>query len=164
MPSRSWRAGNSRSLNPPPSSTRSSSPPSKHTKSSLHYHSSILESFTATDAANLDDGFKSRLHQIKFSSYGNAPAVTAFLEQVWAAEATNLDAPPPNFARIVKEANGSIRDCLNFFSHKFMMSEHPNAPFVRAVCTGGEVRCSHHPPKLTPQQNRLSSELNTSKL
>lgn len=82
--------------------------------------------FTATDATDLDDGFKSRLHQVKFSSHGNAPAVTAFLEKVWAIEATNLDAPPPNFARIVKEAKGSIRDCLNVLSNKLMMSEHTN--------------------------------------
>jgi hypothetical protein len=48
--------------------------------------------------------------QFKFSTYGNSSAATDLLERVWNAEAPT--AAPPNFARIIKEANGNIRAAL----------------------------------------------------
>jgi len=45
-------------------------------------HSDSALAAEETDAAPLDDGFKSRLLQLKFSSYGIAPVTTAFLEDL----------------------------------------------------------------------------------
>jgi replication-associated recombination protein RarA len=70
----------------------------------------VMWVFTATPTSKLDSGFRSRCMQLKFSTYGNATAAAELLERVWQAEAPN--ATPPNFARIIKEANGSIRAAL----------------------------------------------------
>jgi len=70
----------------------------------------VIWVFTATPTTNLDAGFRSRCLQIKFSTYGNSKAATELLERVWHSEAPA--SPPPNFARIVKEANGNIRAAL----------------------------------------------------
>ena len=70
----------------------------------------VIWVFTATPTDNLDAGLRSRCMQLKFSTYGNSVAATDLLEWVWQAEAPT--APVPNFARIVKEANGSIRAAL----------------------------------------------------
>lgn len=66
--------------------------------------------FTSTPTIKLDPGLRSRCMQLKFSTYGNSTAAAELLERIWQAEAPN--APPPNFARIIKEANGSIRAAL----------------------------------------------------
>jgi replication-associated recombination protein RarA len=66
--------------------------------------------FTAAPTNKLDTGFRSRCLQLNFSTYGNSTAAAALLERIWQAEAPT--APPPNFARIVKEANGNIRTGL----------------------------------------------------
>ena len=66
----------------------------------------VIWVFTATPTTKLDAGFRSRCMPLKFSTYGNAVAATELLQE----EAPN--APPPNFARIIKEANGSIPSAL----------------------------------------------------
>jgi replication-associated recombination protein RarA len=70
----------------------------------------VIWIFTATPTDKLDAGLRSRCVQLKFSTYGNSTAAAELLERVWRAEAPT--APPPNFARIIKEANGSIRAAL----------------------------------------------------
>ena len=70
----------------------------------------VIWVFTATPTEKLDAGFRSRCMQLKFSTYGNSVAATDMLERVWQAEAPT--AAPPNFARIIKEANGSLRAAL----------------------------------------------------
>jgi replication-associated recombination protein RarA len=70
----------------------------------------VIWVFTATPTTKLDAGFRSRCMQLKFSTYGNSIAAAKLLERVWQSEAPT--APPPNFARIIKEANGGIRAAL----------------------------------------------------
>lgn len=70
----------------------------------------VIWVFTATPTDKLDAGLRSRCMQLKFSTYGNSAAAAELLERVWRAEVPT--APAPNFARIVKEANGSIRVAL----------------------------------------------------
>jgi replication-associated recombination protein RarA len=70
----------------------------------------VIWVFTAAPTNKLDTGFRSRCFQLKFSTYGNSAAAAKLLERVWHTEAQT--APPPNFARIVKEANGNIRIAL----------------------------------------------------
>jgi replication-associated recombination protein RarA len=70
----------------------------------------VIWVFTATPTTRLDAGFRSRCMQLKFSTYGNSSAAADLLERVWKAEAPT--AAPPNFARIIKEANGNIRAAL----------------------------------------------------
>jgi hypothetical protein len=61
--------------------------------------------------------------QLKFSTYGNSTAAAELLERVWQAEAATV--PPPNFARIVKEANGSIRAALMELDLKLAVALNP---------------------------------------
>jgi replication-associated recombination protein RarA len=70
----------------------------------------VIWVFTAIPTEKLDAGLRSRCMQFKFSTYGNSTAAAELLERVWQSEAPT--AAPPNFARIVKEANGSIRAAL----------------------------------------------------
>lgn len=70
----------------------------------------VIWVFTATPTTRLEAGFRSRCLQLKFSTYGNSSAAAGLLEHVWKAEAPT--ATPPNFARIIKEANGNIRAAL----------------------------------------------------
>lgn len=70
----------------------------------------VIWVFTAAPTTKLDAGFRSRCMQLKFSTYGNSVAAAELLELIWLVEAPT--ASPPNFARIVKEANGSIRAAL----------------------------------------------------
>jgi len=82
-------------------------------RSKINGHGSldnVIWVFTATPTTRLDAGFRSRCMQFKFSTYGNSSAATDLLERVWNAEAPT--AAPPNFARIIKEANGNIRAAL----------------------------------------------------
>ena len=74
--------------------------------------------FTAIPATTLDPGFRSRCVQLKFSTYGNSKAAAEFLEGVWRTEAPS--SPAPNFARIIKEANGDIRAALGEIELKLM--------------------------------------------
>jgi len=71
---------------------------------------SVIWVFTAIPTTRLEAGFRSRCMQLKFSTYGNSKAAAELLERVWRAEAPT--APVPNFARVIKEANGNIRAAL----------------------------------------------------
>lgn len=66
--------------------------------------------FTCNGTERLESRFLSRLRIIEFSSYGIAKDAAALLADIWTKEAG--DAPAPNFARIVKESNNNIRECL----------------------------------------------------
>ncbi len=70
----------------------------------------VIWVFTATPTARLEARFRSRCMQIKFTTYGNSAAAAELLEGIWHAEAPT--SPAPNFARIIKEANGDIRAAL----------------------------------------------------
>ena len=83
----------------------------------------VIWIFTATPTTKLDTGFRSRCMQLKFSTYGNSTAAAELLERVWQAEAATV--PPPNFARIVKEANGSIRAALMELDLKLAVALNP---------------------------------------
>lgn len=67
--------------------------------------------FTANDTEKLKKRFLDRCEVVKFSSYGIAKQTTELLARVWADETQNAS-PVPNFARIVKESNNSIRESL----------------------------------------------------
>jgi replication-associated recombination protein RarA len=57
--------------------------------------------------------FCSRCDVVEFSTYGIAKQTTDLLAEVWGNEtATVALAQPPNFARIVKEANNNVRESL----------------------------------------------------
>lgn len=70
----------------------------------------VIWVFTATPTTRLEAGFRSRCMQLKFTTYGNSAAAAELLERIWHAEAPT--SPRPNFARIIKEANGDIRAAL----------------------------------------------------
>jgi replication-associated recombination protein RarA len=72
----------------------------------------IVWVFTAHDSDDLDDGFRSRCLEVKFSSYGIAKDAATLLELIWDAERPAGDKTRPNFARIIKEANNNIRTAL----------------------------------------------------
>jgi replication-associated recombination protein RarA len=55
--------------------------------------------------------FTSRCAVVDFSTYGLAKHATELLARVWSHEMTP-EAAAPNFARIVKESNGNIRESL----------------------------------------------------
>jgi len=82
-------------------------------------HQPIIWVFTAIPSTKLDEGFRSRCMQLRFSTYGNSTAATELLERIWQAEAPAATARP-NFARIIKEANGSIRAALMELELKLM--------------------------------------------
>lgn len=63
----------------------------------------------ATDA--LEKRFLSRCRVLEFSSYGIAGEVAQLLATIWDAEAP-VEAPRPNFARIVKDSTNNVRDAL----------------------------------------------------
>ena len=67
----------------------------------------------AEDPSKVEDGLSSRCMQVQFSTYGNATAASAYLERIWDNEVADTKAPRPNFDRIVKEANGSLRAAIN---------------------------------------------------
>jgi replication-associated recombination protein RarA len=66
--------------------------------------------FTCNSTERLEARFLSRLRTIEFSSYGIAKDATGLLAHIWEQEAGT--SPAPNFARIVKESNNNIRECL----------------------------------------------------
>jgi replication-associated recombination protein RarA len=67
--------------------------------------------FTCNSIDRLEARFLSRLRTVEFSSYGTSKDAAALLETVWTSEAP-ADAPAPNFARLVKDANNNIRAAL----------------------------------------------------
>ena len=77
--------------------------------------------FTCNSVDRFEERFLSRCGRVDFSAYGNAKDVTAYLEGIWTSEAP-ADAPRPNFARIVKEATGNIRQALMVLQQELMMA------------------------------------------
>lgn len=67
--------------------------------------------YTCNSVDRFETRFLSRTQQVDFSSYGIAPEASALLSRIWQAEAPT-DAHAPNFARLVKESNGNIREAL----------------------------------------------------
>jgi DNA polymerase III delta prime subunit len=77
-----------------------------------HPPQEIIWVFTATEIDELDDGFRSRCHHIKFSNHGNAKDAALLLERIWNLEA-EPGSPAPNFSRIVKDSNGTFGPAIN---------------------------------------------------
>lgn len=67
--------------------------------------------FTCNGVDKFSRRFLERTMRVDFSSYGNSKEVAEFIELVWEMEAPAA-AERPNFARIVKEASGSVRASL----------------------------------------------------
>jgi len=76
--------------------------------------------FTCNGTDRLEPRFLSRLRTVEFSSYGIAKDAAALLASIWHDEAG--DAPAPYFARIVKESNNNIRECLMKLETELMAS------------------------------------------
>lgn len=76
--------------------------------------------FTCNGTDRLEPRFLSRLRTVEFSSYGIAKEAAALLARIWEAEANG--APAPNFARIVKESNNNIRECLMRLETELMLA------------------------------------------
>jgi replication-associated recombination protein RarA len=74
--------------------------------------------FAAESAEKLDEGFRSRCLTIHFSNHGQAPALARHLEGIWQSERPDPGLEQPNFARVVKEANGNLRTALNHLQRK----------------------------------------------
>lgn len=66
--------------------------------------------FTCNETTRLQDRFLSRTLPVEFSTYGIQSDAAALLARVWEDSAPGAAAP--NFARIVKDANGNIRESL----------------------------------------------------
>lgn len=67
--------------------------------------------FTCNSTEKLKQRFLSRTFVVKFSNYGIQKETAEMLAEIWKKE-TNGASPLPNFARIVKEANGNVRESL----------------------------------------------------
>ena len=65
--------------------------------------------FTCNATDRFADRFLSRNRVVTFSTYGIQAEASRLLDRVWTSETT---APAPNTARIIKEANGNIREAL----------------------------------------------------
>lgn len=81
--------------------------------------------FTGNDTKNLEARFMSRVRLVEFSSYGLANQMVKLLERVWMIETGGL-LTPPNFKRIVKDANNNIRDAFMTLEVE-MMSAQPTS-------------------------------------
>jgi DNA polymerase III delta prime subunit len=71
----------------------------------------VIWILTTNCIENLERRLVGRCLNVPFSNYGVAQAFADRLRAIWQAEA--LGAPEPNYARIVKEANNSMRESLN---------------------------------------------------
>ena len=61
-----------------------------------------------------EDRFLSRCFHLGFSTYGLGPKLADFIRLIWDRETDSLDGEfLPDFARIVKDCNNSVRDSLN---------------------------------------------------
>ncbi len=61
--------------------------------------------------SSFDKRYLSRLRVIPISSYGMAPAIADHLRFIWASEAPE-EAAPPDFTKLVKNANNNVSNCL----------------------------------------------------
>lgn len=68
--------------------------------------------FTSNGIERLEKRFLSRCRVLEFSTYGMSNSICDFLQRVWDSE---VDSPTerPNFARLVKDCQSNIRDCMN---------------------------------------------------
>ena len=66
--------------------------------------------FTCNETERFKTRFTSRCECIKFSTQGIAKETSDLLAHIWESEVAGSE--PPNFARIVKEANNNIRESL----------------------------------------------------
>ncbi len=76
--------------------------------------------FTCNEVERFESRFLSRVLRVDFSSYGIAKDAAELLARVWEHEANG--APPPNFARIVKESNNNIRASLMELQKELMLA------------------------------------------
>jgi DNA polymerase III delta prime subunit len=88
--------------------------------------------FTGNDTKNLEARFMSRVRLIEFSNYGLANEMVKLLERVWMIETGGL-LTPPNFKRIVKDANNNIRDAFMTLEVELMSAEPLSAPENRGA-------------------------------
>jgi replication-associated recombination protein RarA len=77
--------------------------------------------FTCNETDRLQDRFLSRTLPVEFSTYGIQAEAAALLARVWTDSAPS-EAPAPNFARIVKEANGNVRESLMRLELELMLA------------------------------------------
>lgn len=77
--------------------------------------------FTCNDSSRLEPRFLSRLRTVDFSSYGIAKDAADLLARIWQNEAP-AGSVPPNFARIVKEANNNVRESLMNLETELMLA------------------------------------------
>lgn len=77
--------------------------------------------YTCNETTRLQDRFLSRCIQVDFSTYGVAKDAAKLLEEVWGNEAPP-SATPPNFARLVKEANNNVRAALMSLQKELMFA------------------------------------------
>lgn len=77
--------------------------------------------YTCNETVRLQDRFLSRCIQVDFSTYGVAKDAAKLLEEVWGNEAPP-SATPPNFARLVKEANNNVRAALMSLQKELMFA------------------------------------------
>lgn len=78
--------------------------------------------FTGNSMDNLERRFMSRVRLVEFSTYGLAAEMTKLLERVWMIETGGL-LTPPNFKRIVKDANNNIRDAFMTLEVEMMSAQ-----------------------------------------
>jgi len=82
----------------------------------------VIIIFTCNTTEGLERRFLSRSTVLQFSSHGVQPDAVKHLERIWLAEAGTMDGAP-NLARIVKEANGNIREAMNVMELELMTRE-----------------------------------------
>jgi replication-associated recombination protein RarA len=75
--------------------------------------------FTCNSLERFEPRFLQRCLKYDFSMHGESKNIAAHLERIWAAETGNAQ-PLPNFARIVKEANNSVRESLQTLEMEIM--------------------------------------------
>lgn len=80
--------------------------------------------FTCNATDRLADRFLSRNRVLDFTNYRIQAEASQLLENVWNAEASP-DVPRPNFARLIKEANGNVRTALAELETKLDASRMP---------------------------------------
>jgi replication-associated recombination protein RarA len=94
--------------------------------------------FTGNSVDGLERRFLSRVRLVEFSTYGLAVEMTKLLERVWAIE-TGGRLAMPNVRRIVKDANGNIRDAFMSLEVE-MMSADPVVAQSAITLAGVEVQ------------------------
>jgi putative ATPase len=68
--------------------------------------------FTCNDADRLETRFRSRCFELAFSNYAISSDASKLLERIWTENVPHHDTAAPNFARMVKDANGNVREAL----------------------------------------------------